>query len=345
MYESYDHDDIRFLTAAHEELGNHFSTVQDSWYYPYRTQVGIQLPGIETTSSNKDVDIYLGRVEDDGVIYKASWFSNRTVRVEAAARESAEAVRFVNHLKTLFPTPERVDPNELGVNFWSRAQNGRVDCYRRDLVVPAWSEVRDNYPQIVRERLDFLMKDYKARPEGGKLLLWTGEPGTGKTYALRALGREWADWCEFHYVTDPDVFFSSPVDYLFQVALDADGNEDKKWRLVVCEDTGELLSADAKSRTGTGLARFLNVCDGIIGQGMRIQVLITTNEDIGRFHEAVTRPGRAAHQIRFAKFQANEKWHDLTVERPATLAELYAIEREEDTTAVDSHATAGFAAL
>lgn len=46
------------------------------------------------------------------------------------------------------------------------------------------------------------MRDF-APGVGGKLVLWHGEPGTGKTYALRTLAWEWRDWCDFHYVIDP----------------------------------------------------------------------------------------------------------------------------------------------
>ena len=45
------------------------------------------------------------------------------------------------------------------------------------------------------------------RPDGrGQLILWYGEPGTGKTFGLRALAWQWREWCEFHYVTDPETF-------------------------------------------------------------------------------------------------------------------------------------------
>jgi hypothetical protein len=52
-----------------------------------------------------------------------------------------------------------------------------------------------------------------------------------------------------------------------------------------------LLTADAKVVIGQGLSRFLNVVDGLIGQGLRVLVLVTTNEPIRTLHPAVARPG------------------------------------------------------
>jgi hypothetical protein len=116
------------------------------------------------------------------------------------------------------------------------------------------------------------------------------------------------------------------------------GNEDgdgasKAWRLLVLEDTGELLTPDAKSIIGQGLSRFLNVVDGLIGQGLRILVLVTTNEPIKTLHPAVARPGRCAANIEFVRLSTDEAntWLESAgsserVERASLLADLYALE-------------------
>lgn len=104
------------------------------------------------------------------------------------------------------------------------------------------------------------------------------------------------------------------------------------WRLLILEDTGELLSADARVRAGQGLSRFLNVVDGLIGQGLRILVLVTTNEELGKLHPAIARPGRCAANVLFRPLpveQSNawleDKGHEERVSEPTTLAGLYAI--------------------
>ena len=63
-------------------------------------------------------------------------------------------------------------------------------------------------------------------------------------------------------------------------------------------------------------------------------VLVTTNEPLGRLHQAVARPGRCASQIEFLPFTADEarEWLDRSAtDAPArgagTLASLFARRR------------------
>ena len=46
-----------------------------------------------------------------------------------------------------------------------------------------------------------------------------------------------------------------------------DGETTPTWRRLILEDTGELLSADARMQAGQGLSRFLNVVDGLTARG------------------------------------------------------------------------------
>jgi ATP-dependent 26S proteasome regulatory subunit len=71
--------------------------------------------------------------------------------------------------------------------------------------------------------------------------------------------------------------------------------------------------------------------DGLIGQGLRILVLVTTNEPIKALHPAVARPGRCAANIEFERLSTQEadEWLEKhgaaeTVGQPTLLADLYA---------------------
>ena len=233
----------------------------------------------------------------------------------------------------------------IAVEFWYQ---GRCEptTVRRRLDVPTWASIASHYTAGVRSRLESLMT--MPPPPAGGLLLWHGQPGTGKTTAIRALARSWAEWCSTVYIVDPDQFLGS-AKYLLSVLLESTGDGDSnsteetderdrqgRWRLLVLEDADELLRADAKRETGQALSRLLNVADGFLGQGVRVLVLITTNEPLGRLHPAVIRPGRCLAEVEFTPLTAAESAVFLGSGRSAadglTLAELF--ERRGDLTRV-----------
>lgn len=198
---------------------------------------------------------------------------------------------------------------------------------RRDIDAPVWAKIASNYSRAARASVEEIVA-WQRPPATGNLLLFHGPPGTGKTYVIRALARAWRRWCRFEYIADPEMFFGD-AEYMMRVLMSSDNTERARWRLLIIEDAGELLVGDAKAHQGQGLSRLLNLGEGLIGQGLRVLVLISTNDPLHALNEAVARPGRTAAEVEFAPLSVDEAnaWlrdrGERRTETPMTLAELY----------------------
>lgn len=268
------------------------------------------------------------RVDEGAVAFVE--ISRGSAMVEVAARDRAG---YCEALSARIGAEEH-DDEDVPVTFWALGPHGARSARRR-IKAPEWADVAANYERGAG--LDIAKLITSKVPSAGRLVLWHGEPGTGKTNALRALARVWSDWCATHFITDPEAFLGAGTSYLLDVLTSestTSGTKGLDWKMVVLEDSGELLTADAHERTGQALSRLLNITDGLIGQGMQVIVLVTTNEPLRRLHPAIQREGRCWKEIEFVPLSAREAnlWlaaHDSAtrVTTPTAIADLYAVLR------------------
>jgi hypothetical protein len=245
-------------------------------------------------------------------------------------------------IRGAMPSPS--EPGEQArVSLWSAGSAGSPTRYRRWMEAPRWSTIVRNYPADVGRALAQVMSMEEAADRGGRLILWYGEPGTGKTTAVRALAREWVRWADFHFVLDPEEFFAGP-DYLMHVVTAEDQwweratSSPDHWKVIVVEDADELIRADARRSSGAALGRLLNLTDGILGHGMRVLLLLTSNEPVHGLHPAIVRPGRCLANVQFTLFTRTQAAEWLAgagkpPSRDSTLAELYCLRGDVDTIA------------
>lgn len=239
------------------------------------------------------------------LIYRSSGGRNWTFAWTCLGTKQTPLCReTVDLIISLIPRVEKAD-DKLYMQFWMMGGQGPVH-YDKTVESEDWDGIRGNYDTKIQPSLDTLMSMESADIEAGKLILWHGPPGTGKTHAIRALCSKWKEWATSMYITDPETFFGRP-DYMTRTVFESPGY---KASLLILEDADEFISADAKNRTGQGMSRLLNLADGLIGQGLNLLILITTNEKIGNLHPAMQRPGRCLATLNFEtlSYEQSKDW-------------------------------------
>jgi hypothetical protein len=246
---------------------------------------------------------------------------------------------------------ENKEEGGVWVNFCYAGGMGGVERNTQFMRCPTWSEIQDNYPAASRNELVRTINTKKPWTDG-RLMIWHGIPGSGKTFAIRSLLMAWRDQFNFIIVADPEKMMASPS-YYYEVASapnmnsvpgtqpqdddDEDSSQSKKKRLLfIVEDAGDLIAASSRQRHWDKFGKLLNITDGLIGQGREDIFLFTFNEQIEAIDPAIIRPGRCISQIEFQKFPTEDAQEWLVKNKlghletcgadtlePVTLAELY----------------------
>jgi hypothetical protein len=266
-------------------------------------------------------------------------FSRDSEQVEVLvwAKTLPEATAATKAILSKFPGRRKPGKDKVSFGFWRSSANGSYRTYAY-IDCPTVEEIAGNYPEQVADEIKWLA-DLADPSKVGKVIVWHGAPGTGKTHMVRALARAWAakNNAAIDIVVDPEKM-SNDASYLNSVLVKTADEDDeftpkpKKVRLIIIEDAAEMFMA-GEARRGAGFGRLLNATDGILGQGTNAVFLFTANERIEDIDPALLRPGRCLQKLEFPRLTKEEskawmqkhKGNADEIGDEKTIAELYAI--------------------
>lgn len=159
------------------------------------------------------------------------------------------------------------------------------------------------------------------------VMIFHGEPGTGKTTYIRNLISKFKDKeflyldasC-FNYITDAS-FIKLLMDYRDSV--------------LILEDSEKLLKKRENSQAN--MSTLLNMTDGILADSMKLKIICTFNASIEDIDKALMRKGRLKVKYNFGKLKEDKVAKlldklgikDVKVE-PMTLADIYNYKEQVD---------------
>ena len=164
----------------------------------------------------KNVYIYICR-------YKSNSLSVVFVNNEDDDGESVRSV--YEEFEKISKPIESTKENSVNVKFWSMASYG-PKYNSKFLELPTWADITKNYSEVSHDKIQDLMElNPSSIGDSGKIILLHGPAGTGKTTLIRAIIREWKEWCDVEYIIDPEVILNNS-NYLTQVVLGSDSDDD-----------------------------------------------------------------------------------------------------------------------
>lgn len=185
-------------------------------------------------------------------------------------------------------------------------------------------DINDNYNDDfvqVHERLQNWIPDFKS--QNNKLVLFNGQPGTGKTNYLKYLLNNTPDVKKIYI---PPYFVQSISDPSFFPII-----RKEKESLLIIEDAEKILVNREDQADNSTISILLNLCDGIMADVLNFKIIATFNTDESKIDDALKRKGRMFMHYKFDKLMNHkaaklyEKVHgvELDSKDDMTLADIY----------------------
>lgn len=235
--------------------------------------------------------------------------------------------RLVDEMRKVFElhTAEAREEPELNIVSDSHGELDLVPIGR-----PAVKLVPENYDPKVVEEFQYIVEQFTNPNPMGRLAIFHGLPGTGKTYLLRAFMAECNAKDTSIIFFPPQIFEGVNSPQITRLLLDYASSQ----AMVLFIEDGDGLLLERGVDNMNVLASLLSLSDGFLGSMLDIRVFVTTNTRKINMDKALVRDGRLNKIIEVGKLQpekATSVYQRLTEgaadawkpDEPVTLAQVY----------------------
>ena len=211
-----------------------------------------------------------------------------------------------------------------GINL-VKVEMGHMDTEEYEMNVPD-IDLELNYGTEFLKVHEVILKRLN-KPNDKGIILFHGDPGTGKTSYIKYLTR---------LITDKEILFIPPsmAESLSEPSIIPFLMEHKNSVLIV-EDAERVIADREGNGSSMGVSNILNLTDGILGDCLNIQVIATFNMRREKIDQALLRKGRLIAEHKFTKLTIDESNNLLkhigkegVVTESMTLADIYNIDEE-----------------
>jgi len=171
------------------------------------------------------------------------------------------------------------------------------------------------------------------------LVLFHGQPGTGKTYYIRHLLKKMSTSKKIVIYMPPNMVdhLTEPSFMTFLSSSVREWSEEGHFCVLLIEDAEPLLAKRQEGIRIQGVTNLLNMTDGLLNDMLNLQIICTFNVDLKKLDSALLRPGRLIARKEFnalSELDANLLAQRLGIKhhfkKPATLGEIYAMRKNQN---------------
>jgi hypothetical protein len=207
---------------------------------------------------------------------------------------------FVEKCKGIEKYLKKIPDTSLGKIFCI-SQNGH-NLYLSSIGLAGIDFNEKNYTKQVVKDYKYIVKDLKSKKPSGRIAIFEGQPGSGKTHLIRSLLSEIEDTT--FILVPPDLVKSLAGPNFIPLLLSHHLHNDKTIVLVL-EDADECL-VKRGDKNMNSIQALLNLSDGIIGSMLDLRVVATTNATKLDFEPAILRSGRLSKRVEVNFLSENE---------------------------------------